>query len=351
MTKVDFSLARTVLIHVIFQRSSAQQPSMEGREQEKQQNTKRCKRMEPPANETTTTVKPTTTTTAAALTATKNYAKRVKKYLVFKSGTEATESMFGTEKALSEATAKAYHRQVNNIDFSSTDMTKLFGPPPQGFVEEAAMDVLRAFSAGSTLFSLFKNLKSEFRNRWTPFVEFRSGETEDDMLQRVINTVWAERKNQENRKKGRPQDALPQQCPPSFVPLEKETFMAFREHHTLQKAPSSLEADNEEQLDFTGKRPMSRAEQRNNKKKMRMDNSIGVTDKDVQKGLELANKNKEILALQTDIQIAMAFKGIDNDYFMELMESVKERRKKMAEEEDKNNNSNSSNNNSSDSDN
>ena len=308
--------------------------------------------MEPPANETMAMAKPTTTTRAAAFTATKNYAKRVKKYLVFKSGTEATESIFSTEKGLLEATAKAYHCQVNNIDFSSNNMMKLFGPPPPGFAEESAMEVLRAFSAGSTLFSLFKNLKSEFCNRWTPFVEFCSGKTEDDMLQSVINTVWTEQKNLDNWKKGCPQDAQPEHCPPSFVLLEKETFLAFREHHTFQKAPSSLEIDDEEQIGLLGKCLMSHVKQRNNnKKKMKQDTSIGVTDTDVQKGLELASKNKEILALQTDIQIVMAFKGIDNDYFMELMESVKQQRKKMAEEEDKNINSNSSNNNSSDSDN
>ena len=355
MTKVDFSLARTVLIHVIFQRPSVQRPSMarqeQEQEQEKRQNTKRCKRMEPPANETMTTAKPTTTTTAAAFTATKMLAKRVKKYLIFQSGTEVTESTFGSEKQLAEAMGKAYHSRVDTINFNSDSMKAVFGPPPPGFVEEAAMEVLRTGAVGTTLYPLFKNLKSEFRNRWTPFIEFRSGETEDDMLRRVINTVWAERKNLDNRKKGRPQDALPENCPPTFVPLEKETFMAFREHHTLQKEPSSLEKDDDEQIGLLGKRPMTRAEQRNKKKMKKIDTSSGITDKDVQKGLELASKNKEILALQTDIQLAMAFKGVDNDYFMELMESVKQRRKKMAEEEDKNNNSNSSNNNSSDSDN
>ena len=246
---------------------------------------------------------------------------------------------------------KAYHSRVDAINFDSEDMTKLFGPPPPGFVEKAAMEVLRTGAVGTTLYPLFKNLKSEFRNRWTPFVEFRSGETENNMLRRVINTVWAERKNADNRKKNRPQDALPENCPPSFVPLEKKTFVAFQEHHTLWKEPSLVEVDDEEQQDFSGKRPMTRAEQCNKKKMKKKDTSIGVTDKDIQKGLGLASKNKEILALQTKIQLAMAFKGVDNDYFMELMESVKQRRKKMAEEEVKNNNSNSSNNNSSDSDN
>ena len=66
--------------------------------------------------------------------------------------------------------------------------------------------------------------------------------------------------------------------------------------------------------------------------------------------MSIAAKQKEILALQTDIQLAMAVKGIDNEYFKELMESIKERRKKMTEEE-QNNNDNSNNSNSSDSDN
>ena len=305
--------------------------------------------MEPPATSPMVSAKPTVTLADAG--ASRTFGKRVKKYLVFKSGTEVTESMFGAEKDLIKEVARVYHRRVDTLDFNDKEMKDLFGPPPNGFCKEVAMQVLQTSAEGSTLYAMFKNLKSEFRNRWTPFVEFRSGEAEEDMLRRVYQVVWAERKNADNRKKNRPQDALPENCPRNFVPLEKETFVAFREHHTLRKEPSSLEADDDEQQDFSGKRPMSRAEQRNKKKKMKIDTSSGVTDKDVQKGLELASKNKEILALQTDIQLAMAFKGIDNDYFMELMESVKQRRKKMAEEEDKNNNSNSSNNTSSDSDN
>ena len=299
--------------------------------------------------------------TAADMGASKTLAKRVKKYLVFQSGAEVTESMFGSEKELAAATGNAYHRRIQNIDFTSDKMTELFGPPPPGFVEEAAMGVLQASSGGSTLYALFKNLKSEFRNRWTPFAEFRSGENEDDMLRRVYQMVWAERKNLENRKKGRAQDALPEQCPANFVPLESQTFVAFREHHTLRKEPSSLLEIDENLTGGLEKRPMSRAEQRG-KKKMKTDSNSGVTEEDIQKGLSIAAKQKEILALQTDIQLAMAVKGVDHEYFKELMESIKERRKKMTEEEQNNNdnssssssnnnNNNNNNNNSSDSDN
>ena len=86
------------------------------------------------------------------------------------------------------------------------------------------------------------------------------------------------------------------------------------------------------------------------KKKMKTDSNSRVTEEDIQKGLSIAAKQKEILALQTDIQLAMAVKGVDYEYFKELMESIKERRKKMTEEE-QNNNDNSNNSNSSDSDN
>ena len=94
---------------------------------------------------------------------------------------------------------------------------------------------------------------------------------------------------------------------------------------------------------------------------MKTDSNSGVTEEDIQKGLSIAAKQKEILALQTDIQLAMAVKGVDHEYFKELMESIKERRKKMTEEEQDNNDNNNSssssssnnnnNNNSSDSDN
>ena len=92
---------------------------------------------------------------------------------------------------------------------------------------------------------------------------------------------------------------------------------------------------------------MSRAEQRM-KKKMKPGNNIGVTVKAIEKGFSIAAKPKEILALQTDIQLAMAVKGVDDECFKELMQSIKERCKKMTKEE-QNNNDNSNNSNSSDS--
>ena len=135
---------------------------MEGQEQGKQQNTKQGKRMEPLATHLMALSKPATT--MASLNSSMMLVKRVKKYLVFQSGTEVIEPMFGSEKQFTAVTAKAYHSRINNVDFSSNKMTELFGPPPSSFVKAVAMGVLRASSTGGTLYALFKNLQSKFRN-------------------------------------------------------------------------------------------------------------------------------------------------------------------------------------------
>ena len=227
-------------------------------------------------------------------------------------------------------------------------MKALFGPPPPGFIEEAAMEVLRTNTGGTTLYQLFKNLKSEFRNRWTPFVEFRSGETEGDMLRQVHQKVWAERKNSENRKKNRPQDATPDQCPESFVPLESETFVAFKDHHTLKKELSLLQ-DSEGTVVNTSraptKCPMSRAKQYSLKKK-KVAATDSITDTDVKKGLAIADRHNDMMQLQADVQIAMLYKNIDPEYFKQLTDNIRERCDKLQMENKKKNainNSNSSN--------
>ena len=283
-------------------------------------------------------------TTMASLNATRMLAKRVKKYLVFKSGAEAQESLFASEKELSEATSKVYQSHVDKLDFDSNEMTTMFGLLP-GFLEDKALEVLCTAATPSALYGLFKNLKSEFWNRWTPFVEFRSGETEADMLRRVHQKVWAERKNSDNRRKGRPQNATPDQCPESFVPLEIETFVAFKDHHTLKKESLSLQ-DTEETVANTSrattKRPMSRAEQRSLKKK-KVSATESITDTDVKKGLAIADRHNEMMQLQADVQIAMLYKNIDPEYFKQLTQDIQERCNKLQMENKKKNTSSTDN--------
>ena len=176
-------------------------------------------------------------------------------------------------------------------------------------------------------------------------MEFRSGETEGDMLRRVHQKVWAERKNSEKRKKGRPQDATPDQCPESFVPLESETFVAFKDHHTLKKELSSLQDSKETVVDTspaTTKRPMSRAEQRSLKKK-KVSATESITDTDVKKGLAIADRHNEMMQLQADVQIAMLYKNIDPEYFKQLTDNIRERCDKLQMENKKKNAINNSN--------
>ena len=346
MTDLSFILARTILTHVIFQRPSVQQQANGWTRTTKKRNEKLGKRMEPLATHPMASTTPATT--MASLNATRMLAKWVKKYLVFKSGTEATESLVVLEKELFEATSKVYQSHIDKLDFHSNKMTTIFGPLSPGFLEDKALEVLCTAATPSALYGLFKNLKSEFWNRWTPFVEFRSGETEADMLRRVHQKVWAERKNSDNRRKGRPQNATPDQCPESFVPLEIETFVAFKDHHTLKKESLSLQ-DTEETVANTSrattKRPMSRAEQRSLKKK-KVSATESITDTDVKKGLAIADRHNEMMQLQADVQIAMLYKNIDPEYFKQLTDNIRERCDKLQMENKKKNainNSNSSN--------
>ena len=129
---------------------------------------------------------------ATNLGASKTLAKQVKKYLMSQSRTEMTESTSGSEKDLAKATSDAHHQQVNNIDFTSNKITELVGLLLPGFVKEAAMGVLHVSSTQETLYALFKNLKNEFCNCWTPFAEFCSGDSEEDMRCCVYQIVWAE---------------------------------------------------------------------------------------------------------------------------------------------------------------
>ena len=178
-------------------------------------------------------------------------------------------------------------------------------------------------------------------------MEFRSGETEGDMLRRVHQKVWAERKNSEKRKKGRPQDATPDQCPESFVPLESETFVAFKDHHTLKKELSSLQDSKETVVDTspaTTKRPMSRAQQRSLKKKKKKVSAMdSITDTDVKKGLAIADRHNDMMQLQADVQIAMLYKNIDPEYFKQLTDNIRERCDKLQMENKKKNTSSTDN--------
>ena len=176
------------------------------------------------------------------------------------------------------------------------------------------------------------------------------------MLHCIHQKEWAEWKNSDNHKKNRLQDAMPEQCPESFVPLESKTFWTFKDHHTLQKEPLLFEQTNLNKADFVETQPMSRAEQRM-KKKMKPSNNSTITDKDIQKGLSIADRHNDMMQLQADVQIAMLMKNIDAEYFKQLTEDIRERRDKLRMENKKkntiniNNSSSSMDNNSSDSDN
>ena len=98
----------------------------------------------------------------ASLAATKMLAKRIKKYLVFQSGTKVTEEGIASEKVLAARTSNGYHSRVDKLDFYSQEITPLFGPPPPGFLQDIALEVLRSSATPSALYALFKNLKSKF---------------------------------------------------------------------------------------------------------------------------------------------------------------------------------------------
>ena len=168
-------------------------------------------------------------------------------------------------------------------------------------------------------------MKCQFRNKWTPHVEFRSGENSADMISRVVSKVWAERRNIEFKKKGKPLTAMPNECPTSFEPLEKPTFVSFWNHPILRCSKPVHRRDGRPLPIGNSilKQVMSRQQQRALKK-----SSAKITDAGNQKvdhqRLLIAHFHAVQLRCSNKLQLAMLAKDSNPLLFKKLMDELEE---------------------------
>ena len=103
----------------------------------------------------------------------------------------------------------------------------------------ATTDVIKDDN-GHKLYWAFKVLRSQFWTVCTKHIVVKSGKNEQNMIDCVFCEVWAERHNNELRKKSKKVVACASQCPPVFVPLERATFATYWDHPILKGAKSPL---------------------------------------------------------------------------------------------------------------
>ena len=203
---------------------------------------------------------------------------------------------------------------------------------------DAAKEELKKNGNGKKTYQAFKALKSQFRTTWMKHVnEPKSGENDKDVIDRVCREVWAERRNNELRKKLKDPTATVQECPALFVPLERATFEVFWKHPLLHWPKSSFEENDKgifkhKPSIVTG--VMSCSQQRNLKKQKTNNNNENAPNKEQ---MAQAEKNRIKLNRQNRIQIAWMLKDRDNEKYLKILD-------KLANEVTNNNNNNDNNN-------
>ena len=198
---------------------------------------------------------------------------------------------------------------------------------PPGFLLDAAKEELKKDGNGKKTYQAFKALKSQFRTTWMKHVGVpKSGENDKDVIDRVCREVWAERRNNELRKKLKDPTATVQECPVSFIPLERATFEAFWKHPLLHRPKSSLEEDDD---GIFKRKPsslagvMSRRQQRD-LKKQKTNNSSNNNNGNApnKEQMTLAEKNRIELNRQNRIQIAWMLKDTDHEKYLKLLDEL-----------------------------
>ena len=144
----------------------------------------------------------------AAIKATIDYVKPIVKYLVFASGASVSETSFTFLKDNKRKAKAAFIKKLNAFVFDDEKNIELFGPLPNGFFTSITITSLDEH-AEKNVYRLFKVMKCQFCNKWTLHIELRSGENLADMISRVVSKVWAEGRNIEFKKKGKPLTAMP----------------------------------------------------------------------------------------------------------------------------------------------
>ena len=291
------------------------------------------------------------------LKATTDYVKPIKKFLVFGAGAAVTETGFMKAEVLHEKVEREYRVRVENFSFGSPETTEQFGPLPPGFLLDAAKDELTKDGNGKKTYQAFKALKSQFRTTWMKHVRVpKSGENDKDVIDRVCREVWAERRNNELRKKLKDPTATVQECPVSFIPLERATFEAFWKHPLLHRPKSSLEEDDD---GIFKRKPsslagvMSRRQQRD-LKKQKTNNSSNNNNGNApnKEQMTLAEKNRIELNRQNRIQIAWMLKDTDHEKYLKILDKlaneVTNNNNNDNDNNDNDNNNNNNNNNNSD---
>ena len=161
---------------------------------------------------------PSTVALTGNIKATVDHNKPIKKLLIFASGASATESTFGRTGELEKLVSLEYKTRVESFVFDALENTDWFNPLPSSLKLEVAKNDLRKEGSGAKIYKIFKGMKSQFQTVWTKHIIIKNGENENDMIDRVCREVWAERHNNELRKKSKELVACASQCPVLCAP-------------------------------------------------------------------------------------------------------------------------------------
>ena len=285
-------------------------------------------------NEPTEVLMPAPSTVALTgdIKGTLEYVKPIKKFLFFACGASVTESVFGRITELESKVLSEYKTRVEGFVFDSLEHTDRFGPLPNGFQPEVAKNDLRKEANGTKIYKIFKGMKSQFRTVWTKHIVTKSDKNEKDMIDRVCREVWAERHNNELRKKGKEPVAFALQCPASFVPLERATFAAYWDHPILKRAKSPLTDEGGADLGENSCESvsvMSRAEQRTLKRMAATKTNNGIdNERDAlmvqmkKQHMAIATRQAVAIERQNDIIVAMIMKDLNPALFEQMMSNI-----------------------------
>jgi len=180
------------------------------------------------------------------------FVKAAKKYFVMKAGLAVSEQKCGNSATINSNMEKIYIQMVDSFDFDTNEDREKLVMPNEGFPRSCAYDELKVAikrvqqktktgnetpPVGETLWKTYKNVFSTLRNGWVPYVEEKSGNNEESMLERATIKAFFHKKANAGKDPGLAQSQL-----------EIPVFRAFYNHPTLKATRKDDEVISGEQM-------------------------------------------------------------------------------------------------------
>lgn len=176
----------------------------------------------------------------------KIYVKVAQKHFIFAAGLSVTEQEISNLESIHRNVLQLFVEMVDNYDpfDTSFDMYFRIGNPRESVIPHVKSLIKKTSNGlefeGKTIWSAFKNMKSEFKTVWVPNMITRSGDGNsfEEAFERVRKAVWCHRKNlsieKNNKRKGVQEPGVTlDDCPEatmSNTPAEMGAFRAYYDH-------------------------------------------------------------------------------------------------------------------------